>query len=34
MKINSNIKTQMHYAKNGIITEQMKLVAKDEGLDA
>jgi len=31
--INSNTKTQMHYAKQGIITKEMEAIAKDENLE-
>jgi len=33
-KKDTNICTQMHFARKGIITKQMKCVAQDEGLDA
>ena len=31
---NDTVRTQMHYAKKGIVTEEMEYVAKQEGLDS
>ncbi|MDD3774839.1 MAG: phosphomethylpyrimidine synthase ThiC [Sulfurovaceae bacterium] len=33
-RIDDNVRTQMYYAKKGIITEEMEYVAKIEGIDA